>query len=631
MSEWDDRINELLVEIDALDNPAENSALEVLWLKVLSLAAGVDDPPAEVLGELVNDVLDCFPEEVVDLISGQLADIFDRIEKLFQQADSESACGIWCDILYTMLGETPRIEDFRQLVQSILTPPDEFVGDAEDEDLHDDSTASEVIDLPPVDNDSDSSNELSQDDLEIIREAEVAMKDTSPATSIPVNESIQWQLYINKQTDEEIISILNRLFAVYGIDAKLSTPEELKNHDVFTDIRNKFNLPETIELIEYKYKSSWSIIYNKYLKSKGATFAKKPTKKEIKEEVKEEIKEEPSKETINNTTQIQFQFNWPQKIDGLNDEELLLFYNQLLFPYFGIEAKIETSDELKKNDKFNEIKSILGVTNILFKNNQSWSILYSKYVSTESIKCTSVRRSAIHHYNEYHCCAIKHLKACKAILVAYDACKGNQEDEKLLSDQLIFEEIYYLSGYILECAAKSLLLKACNWKGYKLHIFFDSPLFKELRDKYKICWSWKQSQKGFLVLEDHFSVNLLKWISHNPYFSCEFTKIPLFNGCFHRFEHGIAKTEFERLLRKEKIIFLIDNWNTALRYREIPNSQQRITEKQAVLLIALCDQIVKAIGPKPSCITLDSNTSVADSFRRLVARYTSEQQNNNAI
>ena len=260
MSEWDDRINELLVEIDALDDSAGNSALEALWLKVLSLAAGVDDPPAEVLGELVNDVLDCFPEEVVDLISGQLADIFDRIEKLYQQTDSESACGIWCDILYTMLGETPRIEDFRQLVQSILTPPDEFVEDAEDEDLRDDNTTIEVIDLPPVDNDSDSSYELSQDDLEIIREAEVAMKDTSHATSIPVNESIQWQLYINKQTDEEIISILNRLFDVYGIDAKLSDSEELKNHDVFTDIRNKFNLPETIELIEYKYKSSWSII-----------------------------------------------------------------------------------------------------------------------------------------------------------------------------------------------------------------------------------------------------------------------------------------------------------------------------------------------------------------------------------
>ena len=96
MSEWDDKINKLLVEVDALDDNPDKSALDALWLKVLTIATGVQNPPAEALGELVNDVLDCFTDFVIDSCSEQLDEIFSRIESLYRNPDSEPPRCIWC-------------------------------------------------------------------------------------------------------------------------------------------------------------------------------------------------------------------------------------------------------------------------------------------------------------------------------------------------------------------------------------------------------------------------------------------------------------------------------------------------------------------------------------------------------
>lgn len=122
MSEWDDKINKLLVEVDALDDNPDKSALDALWLKVLTIATGVDMPSAERLGELVNDVLDSYEFDVAEQSSDQIDDIFNKLESLPSDTSNDQIDIIWTEFLHVMLGDRPRVEDVKQLVYCTLMP-----------------------------------------------------------------------------------------------------------------------------------------------------------------------------------------------------------------------------------------------------------------------------------------------------------------------------------------------------------------------------------------------------------------------------------------------------------------------------------------------------------------------------
>lgn len=635
MSEWDDKINKLLVEVDALDDNPDKSALDALWLKVLTIATGVQNPPAEALGELVNDVLDCFTDFVIDSCSEQLDEIFSRIESLYRNPDSEPPRCIWCDFFNIIHGELHRIDEFKKLVHCVLTPSGAIDIEQDDDDSplephHRDE------EKPPI-----SEDPHFQDDSEIIREAEEAMAVGETTTVTPTiassNDIIQWQAFISQLPDEEIILSLNRVFGIYGFDVKLLNSDELHDKAVFASIRSKLNVSETIELREDTYKTSWSIIYNRFLRSKGVVFTKVASKSQT--------ILEPVHAVEHNREESSGEIKWASSIDDRSDEDIVSIFNRL-FSAYQIHEHLQNIEELQQEERFLEVRNVLSVKKSYsyYKTQykKSWSIIYFQFLKSRGIsfprnesdekrleqspKQVTVKRKKKSHFGdskeEYLQSAIKHLDACKAILIAHDLLPANVEYAR----QLILEEIHYLMGYILECSAKSLVLNEIDWNGDNLELL-DSPEKSDYREEKHVCWKpcFAPSEAPFIILSSHFNKLFLKSITDYSFCNTVYRNVPLFNGLIDSFDYDGSDDDrllLNSILHNDRIHEVINSWNTSLRYRDLPsNSSMKINKEEAVMIIALCDKIVKAVIK-----IVRNNKQLEDSFSDLVSRYLNKDQ-----
>lgn len=638
MSEWDDKINKLLVEVDALDDNPDKSALDALWLKVLTIATGVQNPPAETLGELVNDVLDCFNDFIIDSCSEQLDEVFSRIEALYRNPDSEPPCNIWCDFFNVIYGELTRIDEFKKLVHCVLTPSGAIDIKQDDDGLLIEPHYQDEEVKPPI-----SEEPHSQDDLEIIREAEEAMAVEVPSTVAPPIASkdvvLQWPAFISQLPDEEIILSMNRVFGIYGFDVQLLNPNELHDKAVFASIRSKLKVSETIELRDETYKTSWSIIYNRFLKSKGVVFTKVTSKSQTIQKPVQPV-EHDSKESSG-------EIKWASSIDDRNDEDIVSIFNRL-FSAYQIHEHLQNIEELQQEERFVEVRNILSVKKSYsyYKTQykKSWSIIYFQFLKAQGItfpRDGSDEQQSVHtpkqvlvknkkqkksHFGdskeEYLQSAIKHLDACKAILIAHDLLPANIEYAR----QLILEEIHYLMGYILECSAKSLVLNEIDWNGDNLEIL-DSPEKSIYREEKHVCWKpcFAPSETPYIILSSHFNKLFLKSITDYSFCNTVFRNVPLFNGLIDSNDYDGSDDDrllLNSILHNDRIHEVINSWNTSLRYRDLPStSSMKINKEEAVMIIALCDKIVKAVIK-----IVRNNKQLEDSFSDLVSRYLNKDQ-----
>lgn len=556
MSEWDDKINKLLVEVDALDDNPDKSALDALWLKVLTIATGVQNPPAEALGELVNDVLDCLSDDALDSCSDQLDVIFSRIEASYQNSDGELASNIWSDFLHVVLGDLSNIDEFKQLVYCVLTPPDAIDIEQDGFRSSQDPQHEETDKFPIDDAINQHSKDRSQDDAGSLREVEcVSVEETIKASEINV-DNLPWPEHLEQLSDEEAISTFNRLFTSFHIDAKLHDSKDLKNYEKLVEIRRKLNLRES----EKSYKSLWSTTYSEFISSQGITLAPKPDKANT--DAVQEKESIDSPKTNNDTT---------TSVNSQSDNSPL------------------------------------------------------QQPSPVQDKSTPVRHfySSINTQEEYLDCAIKHLDACKAILVAHD--KFNPSTDDAYQDLLMFEEVYYLAGYILECILKSFILNHIQWNGDNLETI-DVPL-KHL--------SWGKKY-GYFSFSSHFTGWMLSFVKKDSYWTTVFEKIPLFNGrrsIPYSPENREINAWLKWIFRDRRIRNIIYDWKAEVRYHHYD-----IFRIDAIMLIKLCDLIVKSIiknfGKRPSIVNSDAQSlrkSISSDFHDLVSRYYKDQQNINAV
>jgi hypothetical protein len=101
--------------------------------------------------------------------------------------------------------------------------------------------------------------------------------------------------------------------------------------------------------------------------------------------------------------------------------------------------------------------------------------------------------------------------------------------------------------------------------------------------------------------------------------------VPLFNGLIDSFDYDGSDDDRQLLnsiLHNDRIHEVINSWNTSLRYRDLPsNSSMKINKEEAVMIIALCDKIVKAVIK-----IVRNNKQLEDSFSDLVSRYLNKDQ-----
>lgn len=556
MSEWDDKINKLLVEVDALDDNPDKSALDALWLKVLTIATGVQNPPAEALGVLINDVQDCLTDDALDSCSEQLDVIFSRLEALCQNSDSELVTNIWCDFLHVIFGELPSIDEFKQLVYCVLTPSDAIDIEQDGFRSSQEPQHDEPEKIPINDAINQHSKDRSQGDAGVLREVDsVSIEETLKASEI-ITDNIFWPEQIENLSDEEAISTFNRLFTSFHIDAKLHDSKDLRSYEKLVEIRRKLDLKET----EKSYKSLWSITYSEFLYSKGVAIPSKPEKANT--------NAEQTKENV---------------------------------------GASKTNNDTAASDNSQSDNSLLQQPNPV------------------QDKSTPVRHfySSINSQDEYLDCAIKHLDACKAILVAHDRFNPSSNDS--YQDLLMFEEVYYLAGYILECILKSFILNHIQWNGDNLETI-DVPL-KHL--------SWVKKY-GYFSFSSHFTGWMLTFVKKDSYWTTVFEKIPLFNGrklIPYSQETREVNAWLKWIFRDRRIRDIIYDWKAEVRYHHYD-----IFRIDAIMLIKLCDLIVKSViknfGKRPSIINYDAQSlrkSISIDFHDLVSRYFNDQQNINTI
>lgn len=674
MSEWDDKINKLLVEVDALDDNPDKSALDALWLKVLTIATGVDVPSAERLGELVNDVLDSYEFDVAEQSSDQIDDIFNKLESLPSDTSNDQIDIIWTEFLHVMLGDRPRVEDVKQLVYCTLMPM-ESSGAREDVSTEIDESPNNqgiAILLPPEPKGQTSQDNLSQEDEDIIQEAEAALKAISSN-----EEGDVWPKMINRLDDDEIISVLNRLFDTYGIDAHLQNVDELRNIECFELVKGKLNVAPWCELRD-NYKTSWSIVYAFYLKSKATDSEESlPEQQDEPEQAQRAVGPATLSEPSSPITPSASEDNdlWPKHINRMSDEDIVAIFNRL-FVKFQISASLSVTD-LREETQFKDMCLKLGSPEkCKLKSGhyqQSWNYLYKFFVKDKNLVFyfpqsepstadehavielnpqlftqheqplevgqphRRGRRSYIKGYKGYLRCARKHLDACKTIMVAHDSILHEKEDSDLNS--LVYEEMYYLSGYIMECSTMAALLKIIDWSdGDELNLL-DNDEHEQIRETYHI--SWDKNFYGCHRLSSHFAgKKIVELIRHNNQLATLFQDIPFLNG--KREEPFNGDNDIDNLLCHEifsdcSISERVEQWNnTVIRYRGLPFGEKRITRRDTLLLIALCDLIVKKIIQNfhinlGDSSNDDSLNSVNDSFQKLVSSFINVQQNNNSI
>ena len=247
------------------------------------------------------------------------------------------------------------------------------------------------------------------------------------------------------------------------------------------------------------------------------------------------------------------------------------------------------------------------------------------------------KRSFLKGYKGYLRCAYKHLEACKTIMVAHDSALHKKEDS--VPNSLVYEEIYYLSGYIMECCTMAALLKIIRWSDGDELSLLDNDEHEHIRETYHI--SWEKSFYGCHRLSSHFAgKKIVELIKRNDQLATFFQDIPFLNG--KREEPFNGNNDIDNLLCHEifsdcRISEKVERWNnTVIRYRGLPIGDKRITRRDTLLLIALCDLIVKKIIQNfhislGDSFIDDTLISVNDSFNELVSKYINMHQNNNSI
>lgn len=158
-------------------------------------------------------------------------------------------------------------------------------------------------------------------------------------------------------------------------------------------------------------------------------------------------------------------------------------------------------------------------------------------------------------YDEYLQCAQKHLRGCASLLVTYEAGKNNNN-----YDNIVWLELYYLAGYIIEGITIYSAYKLNGWnstddiqKKYNLQFTKKTKLdFYVKRTKVKdgietIPSYFQHRPAGALNVQQHKFQEIVKNILR---------KDPTFNDIPY-LGNGIIDSDVEKL---------IDEWEPGVRY-----------------------------------------------------------------
>jgi hypothetical protein len=128
-------------------------------------------------------------------------------------------------------------------------------------------------------------------------------------------------------------------------------------------------------------------------------------------------------------------------------------------------------------------------------------------------------------YREYQTASQKHLNACKAILDSITMLNGNTSAQmgQSTKQQAVLHNIFYLSGYTLECIINYSILKHYKWKQSSVYVTdhsfsgkCDLAFYPETTNlkgrKYTYSLSQHEFSKNIQILRRDFSASKIPLI-----------------------------------------------------------------------------------------------------------------------
>lgn len=181
-------------------------------------------------------------------------------------------------------------------------------------------------------------------------------------------------------------------------------------------------------------------------------------------------------------------------------------------------------------------------------------------------------------YPNYLEAAKKHYKACKRIFQLYERCEKNKYD-----DRYLFNEIYYIFGYILEGISVYMIFKHFGYEKSKSieNCHEDESFIKKAHVTYHFGEGTRKYGNSLKKISNHNFQEYTEALAqefapyHIPYLSKD---VPL-------------NEDTQKELRLKK---LIKEWKPDVRYRKYKDPFE-LSESDVQSIISLCQTILKKI------------------------------------
>ena len=142
-------------------------------------------------------------------------------------------------------------------------------------------------------------------------------------------------------------------------------------------------------------------------------------------------------------------------------------------------------------------------------------------------------------YKEYQKASYKHLVTCKSILNSISLLNGNPNAMILQNNkqQTVLHNIFYLSGYTLECIINYSILKHYKWKEPSIYTtdhnfssrcglaFYPNTYDKNGRNKYPFWLSQHEFSRNIQILQREFPNSKIPLIDRSEKVDAEIIKL----------------------------------------------------------------------------------------------------------